>query len=225
MNFVSPGFLTYSHIKKINKKFNLFTNGIDEIFIQNRLKEPRKKQNKIIEITYAGNIGVGQGLETIVLPLADHYQNKILFNLIGDGSSVNLIKNGIKKFNLNNINLIPPVQRSELLYYYEKTDIFLLQLNNIPVFEKVLPSKIFDYGSFDKPILAGVNGVAYSFIHENLPWACLFNPGDNQSVIKYIDSIVKHGIPKINNEAFINKFSRKKIMDNMLESIILNRKY
>ena len=35
-----------------------------------------------------------------------------------------------------------------------------LQLNNIKAFENVLPSKIFDYGSYNKPILAGVSGIA-----------------------------------------------------------------
>ena len=224
LNFVSPGFFKYPHIKKLDKNIHLFTNGIDEIFVNNRKDISQvvhtKVENRSITITYAGNVGFGQGLELIVLPLAKHYKDKIYIQLIGDGSSVTLIKEGIANKGINNIQLIPPVDRSKLLEYYNNTDMFLLQLNDIPAFKKVLPSKIFDYGSFDKPILAGVQGVANAFIKENLPDAFLFDPGDVNSVVKYIDTIIENGFPLINNEVFIEKYSRRNIMDDMLNSII-----
>ena len=126
VNFVSPGFFKYSHIKNIGKNIHLFTNGIDEIFINNRdsiLKtDYLKVKDRILNITYAGNIGFGQGLELIVLPLAIHYKNKICIKLIGDGSSVNLIKKGIENSRLDNIQVISPVDRSKLLEYYNNTD-------------------------------------------------------------------------------------------------------
>lgn len=226
INFVSPGFFTYKHIKKLNKDIHLFTNGVDKIFVANRQSIIKSNQiksfDKPITITYAGNIGFGQGLELIVLPLANHYKGKIKIQLIGDGSSVKLIQDGIVKEDIDNIQFIPPVNRLKLLDYYNRADIFLLQLNDIPAFEKVLPSKIFDYGSFDKPILAGVKGVANTFISEHLPYAHLFDPGDINSVIKYLDFIFDEGFPIINNDTFIEKYSRNNIMRNMLESIILH---
>ena len=226
VNFVSPGFFTYPHIQKLDKKINLFTNGIDDIFVDNRASlsgdMPIKAIQIPIKIIYAGNIGLGQGLELIVLPLAIHYKDKIIFQLIGDGSSVDLIQNGISENNLKNIQMIPPVNRDNLLNYYNAADIFFLQLNDIPAFKKVLPSKIFDYGSFDKPMIAGVQGVASAFIKENLPNAYLFDPGDVESVIKYIDTILVHGFPKINNNRFVEKYSRKNIMNKMLESIVFD---
>ena len=224
VNFVSPGFFSYPHIKILGKKIHLFTNGIDEVFLIDRKSNSKKVytkfQDRAITITYAGNIGYGQGLELIVLPLAANYKDKIFIQLIGDGSSVNLIKKGIANKRLDNIQLIAPVKRSKLLEYYNDTDMFLLQLNDIPAFTKVLPSKIFEYGSFNKPILAGVRGVAKSFLEENLNGVHLFNPGDVNSVVEYVDSIIKSGLPSINNEDFIKKYSRKNIMDDMLNSII-----
>lgn len=228
VNFVSPGFFSYPHIKKLKKEINLFTNGIDDIFLKNRFELKKitieKKHYRPIKILYAGNIGFGQGLELIVLPLAEHFKGRILIQLIGDGSSVKLVKSGIDKNKLKNIHLIPPVNRSELLDYYNDADIFFLQLNNIPAFKKVLPSKIFDYGSFDKPMMAGVQGVAKSFIKENLPSAFLFNPGDVDATIKYIDSIINGVHPNINNSSFAQKYSRNNIMKNMLNSILVSHK-
>ena len=44
----------------------------------------------------------------------------------------------------------------ELLNYYNQANILFLHLNSIKAFEKVLPSKIFEYAASNKPILAGV---------------------------------------------------------------------
>jgi len=62
--------------------------------------------------------------------------------------------------------------------------------------------------------------VANAFIKENLPDAFLFDPGDVNSVVKYIDSIIENGFPLINNEVFIEKYSRNNIMNDMLNSIV-----
>lgn len=225
-NFVSPGFFNYPHIKNLRKEPFLFTNGIDDIFINNRDSNShlkiRKSFQKPLKIVYAGNIGFGQGLELIILPLADYYKQKVLFQIIGDGNSIDLIKNGISKKKINNIQLIPPVNRDLLLNYYNDADLFLLHLNEIPSLIRVLPSKIFDYGSFDKPILAGVEGVAHSFIKKHLPSSFLFKPGDHESLIPILNKVLDDGLPLVENSSFIEKFSRKKIMDSMLESIILN---
>jgi hypothetical protein len=173
-----------------------------------------------IKIIYAGNIGLGQGLEMVIFPLAKHYNEKILFQLIGDGSSVNLIQKGIIDNEIENIQLIAPVNRDKLLKYYNEANVLFLHLNNISSFEKVLPSKIFDYGSFDKHILAGVDGIAHTFIKKNLPNAYLFKPGDYKSMIKIIDHIIDEEQPLIDNSLFVEEFSRKKIINSMLDSMI-----
>ena len=53
INIVSPGFLKYEHFKIHKNKINVFTNGIDDIFINNRKKNKSKnKFAKPINITY-----------------------------------------------------------------------------------------------------------------------------------------------------------------------------
>jgi len=226
VNFVSPGFFKYKHIKKLNKKIYFFTNGIDDIFIENRNKVKNEKVvNKMelpLKIVYAGNIGLGQGLELIVIPIAEYFKEELIIELIGDGSSVNIIREEIAKKNIKNIKLIPPVNRKKLLKHYNKAEFFLLHLNDIPAFKKVLPSKIFDYGSFDKPIFAGVKGEAYTFIKKYLPHSHLFPPGDSQVLIQIIKKYMYNERPSIDNSMFIKKFSRKNIMNSMLASILDN---
>ena len=150
------------------KKINLFTNGIDDIFINNIKNEKTINKNwekdKPLLITYAGNIGYGQGFEHTLIHIAHYFREKIKFNIIGDGSSVGIIESQIKDKKLENITLSKPVNRIQLINLYKNSDVLFLQLNNVKAFEKVLPSKIFEYASFNKPILAGVNGVAREFL-------------------------------------------------------------
>ena len=47
---------------------------------------------------------------------------------------------------------------------YDKASILFLHLNDYEAFYKVLPSKIFEYATTGKPIIAGVNGFAKDVI-------------------------------------------------------------
>ncbi len=218
LNFVSPGFMKYSHVVEFRKDINLYTNGIDELFLDNKIVQPNSF-NKPLKITYAGNIGYGQGLEKTVIHFAQHFKDKIFFQLIGDGSSVNLIKEEIKRYKVQNIKILKPLKRNLLLKIYDESDILFLQLNNIKAFENVLPSKIFDYGAYNKPILAGVNGTAKDFLKNNLKCAYIYNPGDYKQGIQRVNEILKDEGIKINNEKFIKKYCRVRIMREMADSI------
>ena len=223
LNFVSPGFLTYEHLLNNNKKIHIFTNGIDNLFIENRKKIKNKKINKQInsplQIIYAGNIGYGQGLEFTLIPISEYFKNKIIIKLIGDGSSVLKLKEIIKLKNLKNIIILDPVSRNDLINFYNDADILFLQLNDIPAFRNVLPSKIFDQGSFDKPILAGVSGIAKNFLRKELPHSLIFKPGDYLKAIDYINDILYNKLVDIDNSSFVKKFERKEIMNKMLNSM------
>ena len=73
----------------------------------------QKLFSKSMRIVYAGNIGYGQGLEKIIIPLAISMNKEINFTIIGDGSSKHEIVNKIKKFNLTNIEILKPLNRDE----------------------------------------------------------------------------------------------------------------
>ena len=220
INIVSSGFLKYKHIQDSNVQINIFTNGIDKIFIDNRKNKISRKHNSKLplQFVYAGNMGLGQSLEKTVIPMARHFGDKILFQLIGDGSSIHKLKNLITDEKLTNIQLIQPIKRTYLMRYYNNADVLFLQLNDIPAFENVLPSKIFDYGSFDKPILAGVNGTSKIFLEKHLPHSYIFKPNNYRQAIKLVDKILNDRID-INNNLFVENFSREKIANNFVKSI------
>ena len=85
---------------------------------------------------------------------------KYASTLVEELTSERFIKSLEKITGFNNIRLLPPIERQQLIKEYQNADVLFLHLNDYPAFEKVLPSKIFEYAALGKPILAGVTAVA-----------------------------------------------------------------
>jgi len=219
INLVSYGFIPYVNKIIPNKIFGTFSNGIDEDFLLYNFSKPKILTNKIPLIVYAGNFGDGQGLHFIIPQVAKLMGNTVRFRLIGDGNRMAELKNVILKSNLSNVELLPPVKREELLYHYKEADILFLHLNNYLAFEKVLPSKIFEYAATKKPILAGVGGYAAKFIKAQIIGSEVFMPHDSSGMILAIKKIIKRK-SNINRDFFCKKYSRKVIMDQMAKDIL-----
>ena len=216
INVVSGGFLDYFHkyYPKINP--SVYTNGIDEKFFNNRL--PNDYQNKKPVILYAGNIGEGQGLDKIIPKVANENQN-LFFRIIGDGSSRGLlIKNELIKSS-NNVEIIDPISREDLIMEYKKADILFIHLNDYKAFHRVLPSKIFEYAALNKPIIAGVSGYAAEFLRNYVSDIEIFKPCDHKEMSKCIQKITKKN-KLINRSEFISKFKRKNIMKKLAKVIL-----
>ena len=138
INLVSRGFENYFIHRFKQSEFSYFTNGIDSEFLGLTVKtEEISKQKTIL---YAGNIGEGQGLHTIIPELAKTLDNKYKVDVIGDGGRKPILESAL--FDIENVKLFPPVQRQELSDEYMNADVLFLHLNDYPAFKKVLPSKI-----------------------------------------------------------------------------------
>ena len=217
VNLVSPGFLPYFRKRYPKQNFVFFTNGIDDEFIKIKPKNINNSISRPLNVIYAGNIGEGQGLQNIIPELASRLKNKVHFKLIGDGGKKKELINAIKAKHCQNIEIISPVERVELIKIYDDADILFLHLNDYDAFKKVLPSKIFEYGALGKPIWAGVSGYAAKFIKSNLSNSSIFKPCDVNSAEVAFKNL------KIVNQRrsnFIKKFSRNNIMKKMSKNII-----
>jgi len=220
VNIVSEGFSEYFQAEGVDtSNWSFFPNGVDQEFV-NFPPVSISTKDKIITILYAGNIGSGQGLETVIPKTAKILGNGYRFVVIGDGSTSPLLRSAIKNENVTNVELIPPLNRSKLYKYYSDADILFLHLNNIPAFRRVLPSKIFEYVALGRPIVAGLSGYSADFLKNNVPSAYLFNPGDYKgAVLSFQDAIVSE-VSKDVISKFVKKYSRAVIMDKMADHLI-----
>ena len=216
INLVSKGFESY-FVKRFKQPiFSWFTNGIDNEFLSASAKIGKEKsENSVLTVLYAGNIGEGQGLNTIIPKLAQLAGQAYQFKIIGDGGRKNSLVEASK--GITNISFHPPVNREQLIQEYLNADILFLHLNDYPAFEKVLPSKIFEYAAMGKPVLAGVGGYAAEFINKEVANAEVFYPSNHQQAVTSLDSLK---LGQTNRDNFINKYTRVNIMAEMATSII-----
>ena len=216
LNIISSGFLNY--IQKIAPKTGIsnYTNGVDEMFMRNDFLLKKIPYNPII--LYAGNIGDGQGLHKII-PVAANLLKGFQFRLIGDGSAKKLLINNDLFKSQNNIKILKPVLRKELISEYQHADILFLHLNDYKAFDKVLPSKIFEYAATGKPILAGTSGYAAEFLKEHVKGVEIFNPCDVESMILGLKKLL-NGPKIIDRNDFCLNYSRKKIMNNLAKDVL-----
>lgn len=215
INLISGGFKPY--FKRYTKPaYSEYSNGIDDVFIEAG-QEPSVDTGKPYIITYAGNIGSGQGLEKVIPEAAQKLGDDYRFRIIGDGGTRKLLEAKILKLDVKNVELLNPVARTELIKYYKESTFLFFHLNDLEAFKKVMPSKMFEYGAFDKPIIAGVGGFAAQFVEKNIPNHILFKPID---VADFVSQMKAYQLKFERRNEFIKNFSRKIIDEKLAKSIV-----
>ncbi|MEY3422106.1 MAG: hypothetical protein RIR48_2409 [Bacteroidota bacterium] len=214
INLISQGFTDYFSKYKA-PIYSHFTHGIDEEFICTDLYTEHLVSHKTI-ITYAGNIGEGQGLHKIIPQAASILGDNYLFRVIGDGGAKQKLIDEIDSLKITNVIIEPPVRRKELLSLYKQSHFLFLHLNDFQAFKKVLPSKIFELAAFPRPIIAGVNGFAHQFIRDNIENVILFAPADLNDFLRQLKS---YEYKLIQRTTFIKNYNRAEINRHMSKMI------
>ncbi|MFG0550119.1 glycosyltransferase family 4 protein [Pseudomonas sp. yb_9] len=216
VNLASPGFVNYFEKNYPTLPFTLHTNGVDDIFIEKAFSLPEPNTAKL-NILYAGNIGVGQGLHHIIPQLAAQLADRAQFIIIGCGRAANQLNAALAHYKTTNVKVIDPVKRADLINYYQNADVLFLHLNNLPSLKTVIPSKLFEYAATEKPILGGLSGFSAEFASSNIANIALFDPCDVQSAI---NALHKLHIGMTDRTDFIRKFSRKNIVKKMANELL-----
>ena len=227
VNLVSPGFADYFHSKYPGQSFSFFTNGIDESFLQADLidnfgNDPQEvlqyqKAQNPLSVVYAGNIGEGQGLDKIIPLLARDMRGRVRFQIIGDGGAKSALSRAISDLHISNIELRDPVPQKELMSIYQSADILFLHLNDYEAFQKVLPSKLFEYGAMGKPVWAGLAGTSAVFVRSEIENSAVFHPCNVAEAIRVFDQL---RIEPVDPSAFRKKYRRTAISQAFARDIL-----
>jgi glycosyltransferase involved in cell wall biosynthesis len=221
VNVVSPGFLEYFRKRYPRQRFSCFTNGVDDEFLSagptERRPSPRVGGAGTVTVLYAGNVGDGQGLHLIVPQLARELGARVHFKVVGDGGRRRQLEGAIRAAGVTNVELTPPVSRQHLLEAYRAADVLFLHLNDYAAFEKVLPSKLFEYAAMGKPLLAGVSGFAAEFVRSEITNAAVFDPCDVAGAVRSFDGLILEDAPRA---AFVATYGRAAISRGMAEDML-----
>lgn len=159
-----------------------------EAFIQDS-NYAKYKTHNLFEITYAGNIGLAQGLD--ILPqvarvLKKHNYYSVKFNLVGDGRCKEKLQQFVMEMDVADMfNFVGFVPSSEVPKILNQSDVVLLSYKPDKLLNKYIPAKLQTYMAIGKPIIAIADGETKKIIEEAKCGICI-EPGNAEELFKAI---------------------------------------
>ncbi len=127
---------------------------------------PEAPPQKGLHLTFAGNIGEVQSVETILRAAKNLQEESITFHIVGGGSDLERLQKLATQWNLANVIFYGRRPVSEMPEFYAKTDALLVTLKADPVLSLTLPGKVQSCMAAGKAIIGAVNGETARVIAE-----------------------------------------------------------
>ena len=184
------------HISQLDypsDRIEIIYNGIDT-----NLFRPQPPSNELrarfdlegrFSVGYLGTLGLAHGLETL-LEAAETLRSEpeIAFLLIGDGAEKRKLESIVHERKLRNVRLIGLQPREVMPAWIATTDILLVSLRDLPVFETVIPSKIFEFLAQERPVIVAARGEIRNMT-EASNVALAIDPEDPGALVEAIQEI------------------------------------
>jgi glycosyltransferase involved in cell wall biosynthesis len=139
-------------------RIKTISNGIDfqRMNVVQPGDNPFIKDNRFI-LSYLGTFGLAHKLEIVIeaAELLKDYQ-VIHFLLIGDGADREHLESLKVARAANNLTILPLQPKENIAYYLDLSDVGLIMLKKNRLFKTVIPSKMFEYMAFHKPLIVAV---------------------------------------------------------------------
>ncbi|MEP7272955.1 MAG: glycosyltransferase family 4 protein, partial [Acidobacteriota bacterium] len=152
-----------------DKKIAVIPNGIDAKYLEGAADPAEIRRQYDLEgkfvVSYIGTHGMSHALET-VLDAARELEGEpeIRFLFVGEGAEKQRLESLAAEMRLTNVTFLREQPRERLLGFYEASNAGLVPLKGIPIFRKVLPSKLFELMGSGCAIICSVEGEAAALV-------------------------------------------------------------
>jgi len=155
-------------------KIAVVTNGVDLERYRPRDKDAELVRELGLEgkfvLGYIGTHGLAHGLETL-LDVASRFQNQdhddaCVFLFLGDGARKRALMEAAAQRKLHNVVFLESVPKEKVVTYWALLDASIIHLKQSPLFESVIPSKLFESMAMGVPVLHGVAGESAEIVME-----------------------------------------------------------
>lgn len=127
-------------------------------------------------VTYAGNLGAVQGLDSLVKAAA-HFDDDVTVLIVGDGVEAQSLRSQAKDLDLTNVRFMGHIDAESMASVHGATDVHVASLVADPLFEITMPSKIQSILAFGKPLIVmGAGDAANVVLEADAGWHVV--PGD-----------------------------------------------
>jgi len=163
----------------------------------NPLPEWLKDFPREFTITFAGNVGIAQGIDTILQSaLMMRNDEQVKFVIVGDGRALESSKKFVEENGLKNVIFYGrrPLEDMSALFFLSHC--LLVTLKKNPIFEKTIPSKVQAYMAAGKPILASLDGIGAKTVWES--GSGLASPAEDvEGLVRNIQSMKKKNLEEL----------------------------
>ncbi len=155
-------------------KIHVVTNGIDLQRFQLLQKDESLLSDLGLEgkfvAGYIGTHGLAHALETL-LEAADQIQDnpqgeRFCLLMLGDGAKKAELVAKAQGMKLDNIIFLDTVPKADVPRYWGLLDVAIIHLRNTPLFQSVIPSKLFESMGMGIPIVHGVRGESAKIVQD-----------------------------------------------------------
>jgi len=177
-------------------KIKVVTNGVDLERYQPQPKDPdlvaRHELDGRFVVGYIGTHGLAHALETLLDAAAlvqDTAQGESpVFLFLGDGARKQSLVEHAKRKELDNVVFIDSVPKEEVVRYWALLDASIIHLKKTPLFETVIPSKLFESMAMGVPVLHGVRGESAEIVKSE-ETGLVFEPENAQSLCDAVERL------------------------------------
>ena len=201
----------FDKLFKNSEKTDYVPQYAEEIFIP-----CEREENEMITLTYAGNIGSTQSVETILYAAEKLQDKNIKFSFYGDGSKFEEMKRIREKFALKNVEFFGRRPVEDMPRIYAESDALIVSLKDAEALSSALPGKIQSYMAAGRPILASVTGEVVNIIKEAKCGFC--SPAEDvDGLVKIVEEFISSDKKQLANN------SRKYYVENFSKDVFMKR--
>lgn len=118
-------------------------------------------------VMFAGNLGMVQGLETVIDAAAVLQESSpgVLFVLVGDGAARAGLEQLVTRRGLSNVVFAGRHPASDMPAFFAAADVLLVHLRRSEIADHAIPTKILSYMAAARPIICGTGGAAAEVVN------------------------------------------------------------
>lgn len=207
-----------SYIKTIRKNITsvkIVPNGITQAQFDKLQNDNNISKNKRLKITYVGNVGLAQHLDTFIeaasrLPLVD-------FIIVGSGTDFERVKGLVNSLSLDNLSLLGRIPWDKVKEYYNSTDILYAQLT--PDYATAVPSKLYEYLATGKYVIYGGMAQAADRMSE-FEHNQVIEPCNAEALIQAIQKFKSNKLRGVVSAKNIQQVKKQYIRENTAQELI-----
>ncbi len=153
-------------------KISIVENGVEtELFAPSSAEPDLRRKLQLVDkfvVAYIGTMGMAHGLNTLIdaaAALQTTHPN-LVFLLVGEGADKERVQANATARNLNNLLFVDQQPRQRIPAFICASDVCLVLLKKTELFKTVIPTKMLEFMSCERPVVLGVDGQAKKILEE-----------------------------------------------------------